>query len=192
MKQSSVLLHSKVKKVLDKGSLITLSFSHSSIVHNLDKDPKSKVYHSAFTVHFIVWVFSEKRQVCSSSKWCLHCLLRPREKRREMAYFFFGIRHFLTVHILWREKLQNSLICYQVRKYVLNYEVVPPSQADNFYCSYLSLLLFSPAVSDWITLWITIHYGEYVCQWKWTWRDCPGGNPNKLFNIMCCMSLVVR
>lgn len=62
MKQSSVLLHSKVKRVLYKGSLITLFFH----IHQLCTIWQSKVYHSTFTVHSLVWVFSEKRQIWSS------------------------------------------------------------------------------------------------------------------------------
>lgn len=56
------------------------------------------------------------------------------------------------MHILSREKLQNSLICNQVLKHVLNYEVVPPRRAGSFCSRFLLLLLFSPAVLDWITI----------------------------------------
>lgn len=54
-------------------------------------------------------------------------------------------------------------MCYQVLKYVLNYEVVLPKQADYFCCSHL-LLLFSPALLNLITLWITTYYVKYVYQ----------------------------
>lgn len=88
MKQSSVLLHSKVKKS-PLQRFIDYSFrSHSSVVHNLDTDQRSKVYHSAFTVHFTVGVLSEQRQVWSTlTDVCIvfFFFFEPRENRRKMV-----------------------------------------------------------------------------------------------------------
>lgn len=83
------------------------------------------------------------------------------------------------MHILSREKLQNSLICNQVLKHVLNYEVVPPSQAGDFCSRLLLLLLFSPAVLDWITIdhkKLSVDEHEEIA---WGAGGCPNQSLNK-------------
>lgn len=69
MKQSSVLSHGKVKK--SQRFVRCCFLSHSSIVHNLDRDRGKRTHHGAFTLRFAVCVRCERRYggrggICSS------------------------------------------------------------------------------------------------------------------------------
>lgn len=190
MKQSSVLIHSKVKKVLYKGLLITLSFHIHQLCTIWTKTQRAK----CITVHSqcILLCGSSLRRGRSARVLSDVCVvLTKREKERNGIICLWDKAFPNCAYTLEREttKFPDMFIkcesmcstmrwCRQARQTICIVDIY-------YYCYFHQL-------SDWITLWITIHYGEYVCQWKWTWRDCPGGNPNKSFNIMCCMSLVVQ
>lgn len=159
MKQSGVLLHSKVKKVLYEVHPWPFSFHIHQFVHNLDTDQRSKVYHGAFAMHFLVWVQSERRQVLFIQRlFCIGVIFFFSFfylTERKVSIFFFGIRHFLTVHIhRATTKLPDMFIecwnmCSTTRWHC-------QGAVDRFFfcCSLLLLLFFLPAALHWITTWV--------------------------------------
>lgn len=96
MKQSSVLLHSKVKKVLYRGSLISLSFHIHQLctIWTWTNRAKCIAVHSPCIV-LCELILSGGR---SAQAWMTSELFVLWEKINTMQ-FLFGIRHFLTVHI---------------------------------------------------------------------------------------------
>lgn len=112
MKQSSVLLHSKVKKVLYRGSLISLSFHIHQLctIWTWTNRAKCIAVHSPCIVlcEFIL------RGGRSAQAWMMS------ELKINTMQFLFGIRHFLTVHIdrattKFPDMLPSAKTCAQLR-----------------------------------------------------------------------------
>lgn len=95
--------------------------SHSSVVHNLDIDQQSKVYHSAFTVHFVVRVFSEKRQVWSSLSDIVFFCLTKRKQKKDGIIFLWDKAFPNCAYTVDRETtkfpdmLSSAKVCAQLR-----------------------------------------------------------------------------
>lgn len=97
MKQSSVLLHSKVKKVLSRSSSITLSFH----IHQLCTIWTRTNGANCITVHSpCIFLCEYVMKGCrSDSTQMMSALSFLTWERINVVQFLFGIRHFLTVHI---------------------------------------------------------------------------------------------
>lgn len=122
MKRSSVLLHSKVKKVFYKGSSIKLSFHihYLCTIWTWTKRAKYITMHSLCI--FLCGSFVRRGR--SGQVWMISALcvffLQIDNKIKMIYIILFGIRHFLTVHIVrqttkFPDMWSSAKVCAQLR-----------------------------------------------------------------------------